>query len=103
MSSVLNVLYRDAFEHSQKFAFESEEECKNEKTLKEKFRDLYSPLESLAILRHNFNTRTQQPVENFKAYFTVIRIMAESHKFGQERSNMLKSRVVVGNRNKKNP
>ena len=29
--------------------------------------------------------------------------MAELHKFGQERSEMLKNRVVVGNRNEKNP
>ena len=28
--------------------------------------------------------------------------MAELHKFGQERSEMLKNRVVVGNRNEKN-
>ena len=103
VSSLLKVADRDAFEHSQKFAFANEEERKNEKTWKEKFRELYSPLENLTILRHNFNTRAQQPVESFKAYLTAIRIMAESHEFGQGRSEMLKNRVVVGNRNEKNP
>ena len=101
VSILLNVADRDAFEHSQKFAFANEEERKNEKTWKEKFRELYSPLENLTILRHNFNTRAQQPVESFKAYLTAIRIMAESHEFGQGRSEMLKNRVVVGNRHEK--
>ena len=32
VSSLLNVAERDAFEHSQKFAFAAEEERKNEKT-----------------------------------------------------------------------
>ena len=57
MSILFNVADRDAFEHSQKFAFATEDERKNEKTWKEKFRELYSPLENLTILRHNFNTR----------------------------------------------
>ena len=49
VSILLNVADRDAFEHSRKFAFATEEERKNEKTCKEKFRELYSPLENLAI------------------------------------------------------
>ena len=85
---------RDAFEHSQKFAFANEEERKNEKTWKGKFRKLYSPLENLKIMRHKFNTRAQQPVESFKAYLTAIRIMAESHELSRGRSEMLKNRVV---------
>ena len=40
MSSLLNVADRDAFEHSQKFMFANEEKRKNEKTWKEKFREL---------------------------------------------------------------
>ena len=68
---------------------------------KKSFRELYSPIKNLAILRHNFNTRAQQPVKSFKAYLTAIRIMAESHEFGQGRSEMLKNRVVVVNRHEK--
>ena len=73
VSILLNVADRDAFEHSQKFAFVFEEECKNEKTWKEKFRELYSPLDKLKIMRHNFNTRAQQPWESFQAYLTTIK------------------------------
>ena len=78
VNNLLNVADRDAFDHSQKSAFANEEERKNEKTWKEKFRELCSPPENLTILRHNFKTRAQQHAESFNAYLTVKRIMAES-------------------------
>ena len=66
MSILLNMADQDAFEHSQKFAIATEEELKNKKIWREKLRELYSPLENISILQHNFNTTAKRPVENFK-------------------------------------
>ena len=98
---LLNLAGRDAIERSQNFAFANDEERKNVNVWKEKFKELCNPLKNLTILRHNFNTRAQQPEESFQAYLTAIRNMAESCEFGPMRSEMLKDRVVVGIRNEK--
>ena len=55
----------------------------------------FTPMRNLTILRHAFNTRSQQPDESFQAYMTVWRNMTSSYKFGIMRNELLKDRVVV--------
>ena len=93
---LLNLAGREAIERSQNFDFADDEERDDPAIWKEKFRELCQPMRNLTILRHAFNTRSQQPDESFQAYMTVLRNMADSCEFGIMRNELLKDRVVVG-------
>ncbi|XP_049515895.1 uncharacterized protein LOC125942024, partial [Dermacentor silvarum] len=97
-ATFLMIIGEDARKTYSTFAFASDEEKSDVEVLKLKF---YKPALNLAYHEFRFGKRDQNEGESFNDWLTDLRVLAKSCEFGELEERMLRSRIILGIRDKK--
>lgn len=83
------------------FVFEAGEEKSDIEVLKGKFEAFYKPALNLVYHEFRFAKRDQKENEQFNDCLTELRVLAKSCEFDELEERMLRSRIILGMRDKK--
>ncbi|KAK8782784.1 hypothetical protein V5799_015874 [Amblyomma americanum] len=91
----------DARKTYSTFVFDAGEDKSDIAVLKRKFEAFYKPALNLAYHEFRFGKRDQKEDEHFNDWLTELRVLAKSCEFGELEERMLRSRIILGMRDKK--
>ncbi|KAH7974664.1 hypothetical protein HPB49_017959 [Dermacentor silvarum] len=99
-ATFLMTIGEDARRKYHTFKFDSEDEEKDLKSLLTKFEAHYKPSENLTFNEFRFGSRDQQEGESFNDWLTELRILASRCEFGELEERLIRSRIILGIRDK---
>lgn len=82
------------------FKFTTDEERNSVEVLIQKFEEYYKPARNLTFQEFRFGSRDQKEGEPFNEWLTELRILAKNCEFGELEDRMLRSRIILGVRDK---
>ncbi|KAM7292185.1 uncharacterized protein ISCGN_025427 [Ixodes scapularis] len=82
------------------FKFTTDEERNSVEVLIQKFEARYKPATNLTFQEFRFGSRDQKEGEPFNEWLTELRILAKNCEFGELEDRMLRSRIILGVRDK---
>lgn len=82
------------------FKFENEADRNNVDILLQKFEEFYKPVTNLTFNEFRFGSRDQKQGECFNDWLTDLRLLAKNCEFGDLEDRLLRSRIILGLRNK---
>lgn len=82
------------------FKFEHEADRNNVDILLQKFEEFYKPVTNLTFNEFRFGSRDQKQGECFNDCLTELRLLAKNCEFGDLEDRLLRSRIILGLRNK---
>lgn len=83
------------------FKFEAQEDKKDVQVLSKKFEDYYRPANNLTLHEFRFGSRDQKEGESFNDWLIELKILAKNCEFELLEDRMLRSRIVLGVRDKR--
>lgn len=100
-ATFLMIIGEDARKTYSTLDFATDEEKSDVEVLKMKFEAFYKPALNLAYHEFRFGKCDQKDGESFNDWLTDLRVLAKSCEFGQLEERMLRSRIILGIRDKK--
>lgn len=100
-ATFLMVIGEDARRTYNTFVFNEGEDKSDIEVLKQKFESFYKPSLNLAYHEFRFGSRDQKEGESFNEWLTELRILAKSCEFAEMEERMLRSRIILGIKDKK--
>lgn len=100
-ATFLMVIGEDARRTCNTFVFNEGEDKSDIEVLKRKFEAFYKPSLNLAYHEFRFGSRDQKEGESFNEWLTELRILAKSCEFAEMEERMLRSRIILGLKDKK--
>lgn len=99
-ATFLMIVGEDARKTYSTFDFATDEEKSDVEVLKVKLEAFYKPALNLAYHEFRFGKRDQKDGESFNDWLTDLRVLAKSCELGQLEERMLRSRIILGIRDK---
>jgi hypothetical protein len=95
-STLLTVIGEEADTLVDTFTFAETDDKEDVKTLLEKFDEYFRDKKNLTVLRHEFDTRKQQPNESIDEFVTALRALSKNCEYGTITEELIRDRIVVG-------
>ncbi|XP_042143633.1 uncharacterized protein LOC115316197 [Ixodes scapularis] len=99
-ATLLITIGEEARKAYETFKFTTDEERNSVEVLIQKFEEYYKPATNLTFQEFRFGSRDQKEGEPFNEWLTELRILAKNCEFGELEDRMLRSRIILGVRDK---